>query len=156
METILGYLINILTFGWKNRREADIKLFERLYSELNFHSGSAALLREHDFSNAFQFDHLQTLTHTSEDWSYADAKFHSWLIERRKSKFLKDLVFFLDQLSLHTAIEDGDLMSIGLHDANEGEIKHKKKAAETINRLSTKAYKSYEKFVKSYKKQLNA
>ncbi|WP_045858672.1 hypothetical protein [Teredinibacter purpureus] len=156
MEAIFGYLINIITFGWKKRREADIELFRKLYSELEFNSDSATLLREHDFSNGFQFKYLQQLNYIAEYWLYENIKFHSWLVERRKNKFIENLNKFINELSLHTGMDHGGLISIGLHEASKKEKGRKKKAAKTINKLSIKAYKSYERFVKSYKKQLNA
>jgi len=156
MELFLGYLVNILSFGYVKRREADIELFRELYSELSFNSDSAVLLRDHDFSNVFPPSYLPPLNNISEDWLYENAKFHSCLVEYRKKKFLEHLTCFIDELSQHTGMDNNGMLSIGLHEASQKEKKRKKKVAKTINELSSKAYRSYERFVKSYENELNA
>lgn len=152
---IFRFIVNIFTFNWLKRREADIKLFRRLYSELEFGSNSAFLLKKHDFSQAFLFEYLQPLNYIVEDWDYPNNRFHSWRVERRKKRFLKDLKIFIDELGLHTAMDTATCMSIGLREADRRERAQKKKVARNLNKHSRKAYKSYVKFIKTYKNELS-
>lgn len=156
MEVVLGWFVNILTFGWKKRREADIELFQKLYSKLTFNSDSTTLLRDHDFSNSFSLNYLKPLNHISEDWSYPDAKFHSWLVERKKKAFISDLCEFLKELEKHTALESNEQLSIGMNEKDSRTKADKKGIAKNLNKLSAKAYKSYEKLFKKCKNELNA
>ncbi|MEH6446604.1 MAG: hypothetical protein V7784_22125 [Oceanospirillaceae bacterium] len=154
MELILGWLANMLTFGWKKRREADIALFKELYSKLMFNSDSAVLLRDHNFSHSFPLEYLIPLNHISEDWTYPDAKLHSWFVERKKKVFISDLSAFLEELELHTRMEDNGQISIGMHEKDKRTKSDKKAIAKMLNKLSKKAYRSYEKLFKKYKSEL--
>ncbi|GAB0152100.1 hypothetical protein [Marinobacterium sp. BA1] len=156
MEIVLGWLVNVLTFGWKKRREADIELFNRLYSQLKFNSDSCILLRDQDFHNSFSFSYLKPLNNIVEDWEYPDAKFHSWLVERKKKAFLQNLREFLNELELHTAMEANGQISIGLKDNDMRGNSEKKEIIKNLNSLKDQTYKSYVKLFKKFKRELNA
>ena len=155
MKPIVGCILNILTLGWRNRLIADKELFHKLYEELPLNGNQAVLLREHDFNQAFHPEHLKPLNNVIADWPLPINEFHSWLVERRKKKFVSMLQIFLDELGQHTAMEASGLISIG---ANDQDMREKviSKIGKRLNKLSSKAYRDYESFIKSYKKELNA
>lgn len=75
MEIVISWLVNILTFGWKKRREADIELFNRLHSKLKFNSDSCIILMDQDSHNSFSFSYLKPLNNIVEYWEFFTSKY---------------------------------------------------------------------------------
>ncbi|BFM18909.1 hypothetical protein R50073_50920 (plasmid) [Maricurvus nonylphenolicus] len=155
IKPIISWLLNLLTLGYRDRRVADKELFCKLYSELPLDSDQVFLLKEHDFNQAFSFEYLRPLNYVVADWINPVNRFHNCLVERRKKKFVEKLKIFLDELSQHTAMEESGLVSIGLNDQGARE-KVIIKIGKRLNKLSSSAYSDYERFIVSYKKEINS
>lgn len=91
---------------------------------------------------------LQPLNHAIEDWLRNDHEFHCARVENKKLLFVRALKEFIDELSLHIAMDRNSRISIGLHETDGRGHENKLKIAKKLNNLSSTAYRNFDVFFK--------
>ncbi len=148
INNIFNHIVNLCTFGWKNRRKSDIERFEKMRSEINLGSDHALLLNDHDFSNSFDNDYLIELNYISSDWKRSDYKIHCWRVNRKKNKFIKSLDAFIGLFEKYSGMDCHGMISVGVNENDKRDKKDKRKLVSDLNKLSSKAYNDLEKYHK--------
>lgn len=150
MEIVWGLLkpvLSMIGFDYKNKRQKDRALLEIFLEILPSDGDSVLFLKEHDMGFSAPYSYFGPLNRIREGWMAPDKEFQVGKLERLKCEFIESLDQFLSLYARRSAGERGGYISIGFRDDEDRPdmIEYR----DNLNELSTKAYNSYETFVRT-------
>jgi hypothetical protein len=152
IKLILGPLLKMVGFDYKNKRAKDRVLLSEFLEILPVNGDSIDLLKNHDMGDPVPVEHIRPLNHLSGIWNLPDKEFQVKKLQKLKVKFLDALDIFLNEYSKKSAMDIPGFLSIGMHDM-EGRremIQYK----ENLNTLACEAYNYYEEFIVQARREI--
>lgn len=145
IDFLLGPLLKMIGFDYKNKRAKDKALIEEFLNLLPSDGGSINMLKDADMGNSLNYQYFGPLNDVTENWYAPDKKFQVRRLESLKLDFLDATQSFLSEYSKRSAMDTPGFISIGMRDFEDRP--EMLEYRDRLNELATTAYKSYEKFV---------
>jgi len=152
LDWLLGPLLSMVGFDYRNKRKKDRALLEEFLTILPSDSDAVLFLKDHDMGCPAPFSYFQLLHQVADHWRGPDKEFQVARLERLKASFIESLQQFLSHYTKRSGFEGHGFVSIGLRDWEDRPEMLRYK--EELNELSTDAYKKYEEFVRLARKEI--
>jgi len=151
-DWLLGPLLSMVGFDYRNKRQKDRALLEEFLTILPSDSDAVLFLKDHDMGYPAPLSYFRPLHQVSDYWRGPDKEFQVGRLERLKVSFIESLQEFLSHYAKRSGGEGGGFVSIGLRDWEDRPemLEYKKE----LNELSTAAYRKYEEFVRLARKEI--
>ena len=152
LDWLLGPLLSMVGFDYRNKRQKDRTLLEEFLTILPSDSDAVLFLKDHDMGYPAPLSYFRPLHQVADHWRGPDREFQVARLERLKVSFIESLQQFLSHYAKRSGGEGGGFVSIGLRDWEDRPEMLKYK--EELNELSTAAYRKYEEFVRLARKEI--
>ncbi|WP_075188415.1 hypothetical protein [Teredinibacter haidensis] len=152
IEFLLGSFSKLVGFDYKNKRQKDRLLLSEFLELLPSDGPSIRMLRDTDMADAIPQRLFTPFYQLREDWFEADKEFQVKKIERLKIAFIEQVKEFLSEYSKRCAGDGCGNLDIGFNDREERLDLMEYK--ENLNKLATKCYEKYGKFVRYARKEI--
>lgn len=152
IDFLIGPLLKMIGFDYKNKRAKDKELLDEFLSVLPSDSGSINMLKDQDMGDCIEYRYFRPLNQVAEDWTGPDKEFQVRRLEKSKLEFIGALSSFLSEYSKRSGGEGNGFISIGMRDYEDRKemIQYK----ENLNKLTSAAYKKYVNFVSIARKEI--
>ncbi|MCD8558173.1 MAG: hypothetical protein LRY75_04945 [Shewanella xiamenensis] len=152
IELILGPLLKIVGFDYKNKRAKDKELLTKFLEVLPPDSGAIEMLRNTDMGDPIFYDNFKPLNLVADAWSGPDKEFQVKKLEKRKLVFIKSLQLFLSEYAKHSALHCEGVVSIGIRDMEERSEMFEYR--DKLNEMASKACANYDNFVREARREI--
>lgn len=152
IDFLIGPLLKMIGFDYKNKRAKDKELLEKFLTVLPPDSDSVCMLKDQDMGERIRYSYFRSLNQVSEEWLDVDKEFQVRRIEKLKIKFIEALRSFLSEYAQRSGLDERGFISIGMKDWEDRKemIEYKEK----LNKLSADAFKKYNNFVSIARKEI--